>query len=144
MNAVVDAPRLPGASDACSSAPTRRWQSDVFLTPLNIRHILLATAPLALVTMAQFNVLMVRGFDISVGALMSLTVVLASFIVAAEMGAGDCSLGIVLCLAVGVVVGLVNGGMVRFVGVNAGDHDHRDAERAAGLRALRPAVAARH
>ncbi|MCR4282986.1 MAG: ATP-binding cassette domain-containing protein, partial [Bauldia sp.] len=56
------------------------FESDVFLTPLNIRHILLATAPLALVTMAQFNVLMVRGFDVSVGALMSLTVVLASFI----------------------------------------------------------------
>ena len=42
-------------------------RTDVFLTPLNIRHILLATAPLALVTMAQFNVLMVRGFDVSVG-----------------------------------------------------------------------------
>ena len=95
------------------------WESSVFLTPLNIRHILLATAPLALVTMAQFNVLMVRGFDISVGALMSLTVVLASFIVAAEMGGGALLLGIIICLAVGLAVGLVNGGMVRFVGVNA-------------------------
>jgi len=28
-------------------------------------------APLALVTMAQFNVLMVRGFDVSVGSMMS-------------------------------------------------------------------------
>lgn len=95
------------------------FESDVFLTSLNIRHILLATAPLALVTMAQFNVLMVRGFDISVGALMSLTVVLASFIVAAEMGPGALLLGIAVCLAVGLSVGLVNGGMVRFVGVNA-------------------------
>ena len=32
-------------------------RTDAFLTPLNIRHILLATAPLALVTIAQFNVL---------------------------------------------------------------------------------------
>ncbi len=95
------------------------FESDVFLTALNIRHILLATAPLALVTMAQFNVLMVRGFDISVGALMSLTVVLASFIIAAEMGGGALLLGIIVCLAVGAAVGLVNGGMVRFVGVNA-------------------------
>lgn len=95
------------------------WESDVFLTPLNIRHILLATAPLALVTMAQFNVLMVRGFDMSVGALMSLTVVLSSFIVAAEMGGGTLLAGIITCLAVGIGVGLVNGGMVRFVGVNA-------------------------
>ena len=49
----------------------------------------LATAPLALVTMAQFNVLMVRGFDISVGSLMSLTVVLASFLIAGEIGVGS-------------------------------------------------------
>ena len=93
-------------------------QSEVFLTALNIRHILLATAPLALVTMAQFNVLMVKGFDISVGALMSLTVVLASFIIAAEMGPGAILIGIGLCLLVGVAAGLANGILVRFVGVN--------------------------
>ena len=95
------------------------FESDVFLTPLNIRHIILATAPLALVTIAQFNVLLVRGFDISVGALMSLTVVLASFIVTAEMGPATVLWGLVVCLAVGAVVGLVNGGMVRLVGINA-------------------------
>ena len=60
-------------------------RTDVFLTPLNIRHILLATAPLALVTMAQFNVLMVRGFDVSVGAVISLTVVIASFLIAEDI-----------------------------------------------------------
>ena len=63
-------------------------RTDVFLTPLNIRHILLATAPLALVTMAQFNVLMVRGFDVSVGAVISLTVVIASFLIAEDFDAG--------------------------------------------------------
>jgi ribose transport system ATP-binding protein len=93
-------------------------QSDVFLSQLNIRHILLATAPLALVTMAQFNVLMVRGFDISVGALMSLTVVLASFVIAQTMGPGLVILGIIICLGVGVLAGLVNGSLVRFVGIN--------------------------
>ena len=67
--------------------------TDVFLTTLNIRHILLATAPLALVTMAQFNVLIVRGFDISVGSLMSLTVVLASFLIGAEAGQGEIVVG---------------------------------------------------
>ena len=63
-------------------------RTDAFLTPLNIRHILLASAPLALVTMAQFNVLMVRGFDVSVGAVISLVVVIASFLIAEDMGAG--------------------------------------------------------
>ena len=93
-------------------------QSDVFLTALNIRHILLAAAPLALVTMAQFNVLMVRGFDISVGSLMSLVVVLASFIIADAMGPGAIVFGVAICLLVGAVVGLVNGFVVRFIGVN--------------------------
>ncbi len=92
--------------------------TDVFLTKLNIRHILLATAPLAMVTMAQFNVLMVRGFDISVGSLMSLTVVLASFLIGAEAGPSEIVAGVALCLLAGIVVGGVNGALVRGVGIN--------------------------
>ncbi len=95
------------------------WRSEVFLTPLNIRHILLATAPLALVTMAQFNVLMVRGFDVSVGAVISVTVVIASFLIAEEMGPGLILIGSLVCLAVGIVVGLINGSLVRYVGINS-------------------------
>jgi ribose transport system ATP-binding protein len=94
-------------------------RTDVFLTPLNIRHILLATAPLALVTMAQFNVLMVRGFDVSVGAVMSLAVVIASFLIAEDFDAGLILLGSLVCLAVGIVVGLTNGALVRYVGINS-------------------------
>jgi ribose transport system ATP-binding protein len=94
-------------------------QTDVFLTGLNIRHILFATAPVALVTIAQFNVLMVRGFDISVGSLMSLTVVVASFVITGEIGPGEIVVGAVICLAVGLIVGLTNGVLVRFVGINS-------------------------
>ncbi len=93
-------------------------QTDVFLTGLNIRHILLATAPLALVTMAQFNVLMVRGFDISVGSIMSLTVVLASFVIGAEADPGAIVAGVALCLLAGVATGLANGALIRVVGIN--------------------------
>jgi ribose transport system ATP-binding protein len=94
-------------------------RTDVFLTPLNIRHILLATAPLALVTMAQFNVLMVRGFDVSVGAVISLTVVIGSFLIAEDLNAGLILLGALVCLAAGIVVGLTNGALVRYVGINS-------------------------
>ncbi|MGO8915211.1 MAG: ATP-binding cassette domain-containing protein [Stellaceae bacterium] len=94
-------------------------RSDVFLTQLNIRHILFATAPLALATMAQFNVLLVRGFDISVGSVMSLTVVVASFLIGEEMALAPVLFGAVFCLAIGVVVGLANGVMVRFAGINS-------------------------
>jgi ribose transport system ATP-binding protein len=94
-------------------------KTDVFLTSLNLRHILYAAAPLALVTMAQFTVLMVRGFDISVGSLMSLTVVVASFMIASEIGAAAILLGVALCLLVGLAVGVANGVLVRFVGINS-------------------------
>jgi ribose transport system ATP-binding protein len=85
---------------------------------LNIRHILLATAPLAMVAMAQFNVLLVRGFDVSVGSLMSLIVVAASFLVGYEMGPVPVLLGILACLAIGLAVGATNGAMVRYAKVN--------------------------
>ncbi len=94
-------------------------QTDAFLTPLNIKHILLATAPLALVTMAQFNVLMVRGFDISVGAVISLTVCIASFLMADGLDLGPIPLGILVCLVIGIVVGLANGLIIRKVGINS-------------------------
>ena len=94
-------------------------RTDAFLTPLNIRHILLATAPLALVTIAQFNVLMVRGFDVSVGAVISLTVVIGSFLIAEDFDAGLILLGSLACLAAGILIGLTNGALVRFVGINS-------------------------
>ncbi len=94
-------------------------RTEAFLTPLNIRHILLATAPLALVTIAQFNVLMVRGFDVSVGAVISLTVVIGSFLIAEDFDAGLIFLGSLVCLAAGIVVGLTNGALVRYVGINS-------------------------
>ena len=95
------------------------WRTEAFLTPLNIRHILLAAAPLALVTIAQFNVLMVRGFDVSVGAVISLTVVIGSFLIAEDFDATLILLGCVACLAAGVVVGLTNGALIRYVGINS-------------------------
>jgi ribose transport system ATP-binding protein len=94
-------------------------RTDAFLTPLNIRHILLATAPLALVTMAQFNVLMVRGFDVSVGAVISLVVVIGSFLIAEDIDSGLVLFGSLVCVAAGVLVGLCNGALVRYVGINS-------------------------
>ena len=118
-------------------------RTDAFLTPLNIRHILLATAPLALVTMAQFNVLMVRGFDVSVGAVISLTVVIGSFLIAEDMSAGLILLGALVCLAVGIVVGLTNGALVRCVGINSVITTIAMLSVVAGHRALSAAVALR-
>src|SRR5438132_4697802 len=50
-----------------------------FLGSYNLRNLLLMTMPLALVSLGQTTALLVGGFDISVGALMTLCVVSASY-----------------------------------------------------------------
>ena len=52
---------------------------DAFLTSYNLRNLLLATMPLALVSIGQTSALLVGGFDVSVGALMTVCVVAASY-----------------------------------------------------------------
>ena len=93
-------------------------QSAVFFTGINFRHLLLAFAPAGLVAMAQLQVLFVRGLDVSVGSLMSLTVVAGSFVIS---GGGPLvvTAGLIACLLIGVVVGTINGSLIRFAGINA-------------------------
>lgn len=55
-------------------------QSTAFLSDFNLNGLLLATLPLALVAMAQANALLVGYLDISVGALMSICVIIASYL----------------------------------------------------------------
>jgi ribose transport system ATP-binding protein len=94
-------------------------RSFVFLRPINIRHILLASAPAAVVAMAQLHVLLVRGLDVSVGSVMSLTVVAASFLIAAKATLPMILLGVVVCLLIGLVAGAVNGVLIRTLRINA-------------------------
>jgi hypothetical protein len=68
---------------------------------------------------------MVRGFDVSVGALISLTVVIGSFLMAEELNAGLILLGSLVCLAVGIIVGLTNGTLVRDDAQHRDGGDHR-------------------
>ncbi|AQZ49641.1 ATP-binding cassette domain-containing protein [Martelella mediterranea] len=94
-------------------------ESKVFLRTVNIRYILLATAPAALAAMAQLHVLLVRGLDVSVGSMMSLTVVAASYMIAFQMPIPMQILGVLACLGIGLVVGLINGSLIRFANINA-------------------------
>jgi len=93
-------------------------QSSAFLSPLNGRHLLTATAPLALVAMAQLNVLLVGGFDMSVGSLMTVVVVAASFLVASGASVPVIFSGTLLCVVIGLAVGMMNGTMVRRLKIN--------------------------
>ena len=69
--------------------------------------------------MAQLNVLLVRGLDVSVGSLMSLTVVAASFLIASDVSFPMMVVGALSCLLIGVCVGFVNGCLVRYARINA-------------------------
>jgi ribose transport system ATP-binding protein len=93
-------------------------QSTVFFTGINFRHLLLALAPAGLVAMAQLQVLFVRGLDVSVGSLMSLIVVAGSFVISGG-GPAMITVGIIACLLLGALVGVINGSLIRFAGINA-------------------------
>lgn len=94
-------------------------QSGVFLRPINLRHMLQSACPAALVAMAQLSVLLVRGLDVSVGSLMSLTVVAASFLIASGVSIPMMIAGVLGCLLISALVGSLNGVLVRYAGINA-------------------------
>ncbi|MBL4767522.1 MAG: ABC transporter permease [Rhodobacteraceae bacterium] len=65
---------------------------------------------LSLAAIAQFFAVIVRGIDLSVGAMMALTNTIASYLVIGS--AFEIGFGIVVVLAAGVACGLVNGALV--------------------------------
>ena len=92
-------------------------QSSAFLSEFNLNGLFLAAIPLALVAMGQLNVLLVGNFDISVGALMTLCVVTASYIVTSDVAWYVMLGGAVALVAIGAGVGLANSGLVRVIGL---------------------------
>src|SRR5947208_1636850 len=84
-----------------------------FLTSYNLRNLLLATMPLALVSIGQMSALLVGGFDISVGALITMCVVVASFTMTPETSALGLIPGALALVAVGLAAGLFNATLIR-------------------------------
>jgi ribose transport system ATP-binding protein len=91
--------------------------SERFVSTLNARFFLAALVPTALVALAQLQVLLVGGFDVSVGALMSLSVVLASEWIGSEATPTGMLLGALGVLAVGALVGLLNAALALGAGI---------------------------
>ena len=89
-------------------------RQDAFLTTYNIGNLLLTTMPLALVAMGQTVALLVRGFDVSVAALMTMCVVAASFTL--QPGASTLALvaGALAVVGIGVATGVFNATLIRF------------------------------
>jgi ribose transport system ATP-binding protein len=67
--------------------------------------------------MGQTNALMVRGFDVSVGALMTLTVVVGSYVLTSGGSWFRLLLGSLALLVIGIVVGLMNAALIRRLGL---------------------------
>lgn len=82
-----------------------------FLSIDNLTDILVQAAPLGFVVLGQMLVIVVRGLDLSVASIMATAAVLS-------IGANDSTISIVLlALAVGAIVGGVNGYLVAYRGV---------------------------
>src|SRR5262245_53672872 len=90
-------------------------RSPAFLSEFNLNSLLLATIPLALVTMAQMNALVAGYLDISVGSIMTMGVIIASFIITQDAPPNAVALGGLTILAMGILVGLFNATLVRWV-----------------------------
>ncbi|WP_270889649.1 ATP-binding cassette domain-containing protein [Pedococcus sp. 5OH_020] len=91
-------------------------KSPVFLQGFNLNNLFLSALPLLWVVIGQQFALLVGELDISIGASMTLSVVLASFVLASN-GVGSSLLGVVVILLVALVVGLFNALVTQVFGV---------------------------
>src|SRR5690349_17108247 len=88
-------------------------RQEAFLTSYNLRNLLLATMPLALVSLGQTSALLVGGFDVSVGALMTMCVVVASYTLQPDSSSVVLFFGAFALLGVGLATGLFNATLIR-------------------------------
>jgi cytosine/adenosine deaminase-related metal-dependent hydrolase/ribose/xylose/arabinose/galactoside ABC-type transport system permease subunit len=86
-----------------------------FLNETNLFNILILAMPLMVAAIAQTHALLVGYLDLSVGAMISFGVVVASFLIGAEATATQIVLGSLAVLGCGIVLGLVNAGLIRGV-----------------------------
>lgn len=89
--------------------------SDRFLSPVNIQNVLMQGAVMAVITIGMTYVIISGGFDLSVGSIVALSGCVAAWV----MLEGNILLGVLSGIAVGGVVGLLNGLIVTRLDVNA-------------------------
>ncbi|MDQ7828430.1 MAG: ABC transporter permease [Armatimonadota bacterium] len=85
-----------------------------FLTPTNLANVLLNSAPTAVVALGMTLVILTGGIDVSVGSTLGVTAVLLGYAATAGW-----HLGLLIAIGVlsGLVLGMVNGGLVARAGV---------------------------
>lgn len=90
-----------------------------FTSEFNLNGLLVATMPLALAAMGQTSALMVRAFDVSVGALMTMCVVIASFVLTPDSAGWQLVLGVLAVIGVALAVGTINVLLIRGLGLSS-------------------------
>ncbi|HZQ65340.1 MAG TPA: ABC transporter permease [Gaiellaceae bacterium] len=88
-------------------------RQDAFLTSYNLRNLLLMTMPLALVSLGQTSALLVGGFDVSVSALMTLCVVVASYTMTPTTSQLGLVPGALALVGIGLATGVFNAVLIR-------------------------------
>jgi ribose transport system ATP-binding protein len=89
-------------------------QQGSFLGSFNIDNLLLLSTALILAGTGQLIVLLTGGVDLSVGPMMGLGVVLLTHVATDSGGTAGLLLGIAELVVVGAILGVINGGMVRW------------------------------
>jgi ribose transport system ATP-binding protein len=88
-------------------------RQDAFLTSYNLNNLLLLAMPLALVSLGQTFALLVGGFDVSVAALMTFCVVVASYTMSFDTSGWALFPGGLVLIAVGLGTGIFNAVIIR-------------------------------
>ncbi len=83
------------------------WMNPSFLAPSGVLNLLRRAAPLMILTAGQLFVIVAGGFDLSVGSLMSFTVIGGALLI--DNNPANTWWVILFLLGVGALVGLING-----------------------------------
>jgi cytosine/adenosine deaminase-related metal-dependent hydrolase/ribose/xylose/arabinose/galactoside ABC-type transport system permease subunit len=86
-----------------------------FISSGNVNQILLLALPLIVAALAQTHALLVGYLDLSVGAMISLGVVIASFLIGVDAGVTQILAGTGVIALAAVALGLANAGLIRGV-----------------------------
>jgi ribose transport system permease protein len=89
--------------------------SPVFLTVANFKNLFIQSTILAVLALGQTFVIMTRGIDLSIGGTMALS---SALCIGLSVYSGlPTPLALLVCLAVGILIGLINGVAVTMLGI---------------------------
>jgi ribose transport system ATP-binding protein len=90
-------------------------KNSAFLSSFTLNGLLVATMPLALAALGQTSALMVKAFDVSIGALMTVCLVTASYVLTPDSGWPGLIFGVLVVLGVAMVAAAVNVALIRLL-----------------------------